>query len=61
MCFTTARSCAMNRYESPSRALQILQQVYHLRLDRNIQRRDRFVAHHQRRLNRQRPRNSDTR
>jgi hypothetical protein len=40
-------------------ALQVLQQVHHLRLDRDIERADRLVAHHQLRLHGQRARDAD--
>src|SRR5206468_7834808 len=40
-------------------ALQVLQQVDHLRLDRDIERRYRLVAHDEARLDRERPRDAD--
>ena len=44
MCRTTARSWAITRYVSPSSVLQLLQQVEHLGLDRDVQRRHRLVG-----------------
>jgi hypothetical protein len=41
--------------------LQVLQQIDDLRLHRNVQRRDRLVAYHEARLQRERPGNADTR
>ena len=40
-------------------ALQVGKQVQHLRLDRDVERRDRLVGHDQRRIQHQRPRNRD--
>ena len=39
MCRTTDRSCATNRYDRPSAALQLFEQVDDARADRHIQRR----------------------
>ena len=47
MCPTTARSCAMNRIVEPEPALQLQQQVDHLRLHRHVERGDRLVRHQQ--------------
>ena len=41
---TTARSCEMNSMLRPERLLQLLQQVQDLRLDRDVERRDRLVG-----------------
>jgi hypothetical protein len=60
MCSTTRKSCAMNRYVSLQVVLQVLQQVDDLRLNRNVERRDRFVQHQEARLDRERPRDTDT-
>ena len=49
----------MNRYEKSILALQVDQQIDHLRLDRDVERRDRLVAHDQARPERQRPRDAD--
>ena len=43
----------------PALALQVLQQVDHLRLDRDVERRDRLVAHDQLRAERQRAGDAD--
>ncbi len=59
MCFTTARSCAMKisaRFISRCRCQQ---QVQHLRLDRYIERGNRFVADDQLRAQRDCSRNAD--
>src|SRR6202041_3134584 len=40
--------------------LQVLQQVDYLRLDRNVEGRDRFVEHQEARLDGERSRNADT-
>ena len=41
---TTAMSCEMNRYATPSSRLQVHQQVHHLRADRHVQRRHRLIG-----------------
>ncbi len=43
----------------PELALQVAQQVQHLCLDRHVERRDRLVADHELRLERERPRDAD--
>jgi len=42
-----ARSCAMNKYEKLFLRWQVDQQVDHLRLNRDVERRYRLVAHEQ--------------
>ena len=44
---------------SPSCALQVAQQVQHLRLDRDVERRDRLVGDQQLRFQRERARDAD--
>ncbi len=56
---TTDRSCEMNRYVSPNFCLQISEQVDDLRLDRNVERRDRLVEHHELGVERQGPGDAD--
>ena len=60
MCRTTARSCEMNRYATPNRLLQVLQQIHHLRADRYVQRRHRLISNDQPWPRRQRSRNRNT-
>ena len=47
ICSTIARSWLMKSSARPNSSLQILQQVHDLRLDRDIERRDRLVANDQ--------------
>ena len=49
----------MNRYVSPHSRLQVLQQVDDLRLDRDVQRRDRLVADDEVRVQRERAGDAD--
>ena len=49
----------MKRYVSLSRRLQVEQQVDHLRLNRDVQGRDRLVRDDERRFERERPRQAD--
>ena len=49
----------MNRYERPNCALQVLQQVDDLRLDRDVERGDRLVADDQLGIDRERPGDAD--
>ena len=56
---TTPMLCVMNRYDTPSVALQLSQQVEDLRLHRDVERRGRLVADDQLRLHRQRARDGD--
>ena len=56
---TTDRSCVMNTYVRLQLVLQLGEQVDDLRLDRDVQRRHRLVAHHELRPQRQRPRDAD--
>ena len=37
----------MKRYVSPNCALELVEEVHDLRLDRDVERRDRLVEHHQ--------------
>ncbi len=56
---TTPRSWLMNSHARPQPLLQIEHQVQHLRLHRDVERRDRLVGHHQRRVRHQRARDGD--
>ncbi len=56
---TTDRSWAMNTSVRPKLALQVAQQVQHLRLDRDVQRRDGLVGDQQLRFQRQRAGDAD--
>ncbi len=49
----------MNSTASRSRAFNVSSRVEHLRLDRDVERRHRFVGHQHLRVERQRARNSD--
>ena len=59
ICATTARLCAMKRYVRLNCDCNCSQQIEHLRLDRNIQRGNRFVADDQLRIQRQRAGDAD--
>ena len=56
---TTARSCAMNSMVRPSCALQVEQQVQHLRLHGDVERRDRLVGDDELRLEGERAGDAD--
>ena len=59
MCLTTERSWAIKRYVSCQLVLQILEQVEHLRLHRDVQGGDGFVTHDELGIDGQRPGDAD--
>ena len=59
MCSTSRRSCAMKRYVSFRRVSQVEQQRDDLRLNRDVERRHGLVGDDERRVERQRARDSD--
>ena len=59
ICAATRRSWVMNRIARFSRRLDLLEQLHHLRLDRDIERGHRLVGDQQFRIHRQRAREAD--
>jgi hypothetical protein len=60
MCFTTARSWGNEQIGEPQTLLEILQQINDLRLDRDIEGRNRFIADDKIGAGGQRPRDANT-